>query len=114
MKYKVEIWVSFNYGAWTLSFSKIVELDFAPFYGLIFIESSESNDLLIEVSEGIGRNCQIQYDLNEKAFLVDVRNWWKHAVSDETIDSTIAEFIEFGYVRQDTTDVVALKELMAR
>ena len=43
---------------------------------------------------------------------MDIRNIWRFAISDETIDDELEIFANTGWERMDTTDVDSLKKLM--
>ncbi len=108
---KNEIWVSFNYGAWSLVFSKTIDLPFTPFLGLGLIINDEKE---YEVKFENNDYCKtlISYNLEKNQFEINVRNVWKRPVSDETIDYVIEMFSDWE--RHDQTNVVVLKELMSR
>jgi hypothetical protein len=46
--------------------------------------------------------------------LVDVRNVWKRPVDNEVIDETIEVFKNTGWKREDSTNIIELKELMKK
>lgn len=112
MSYKTELWVSFNYGAYSFRFLKTIELDFAPFYGLTLFEQKDGYDHEVEIKSNEYCESRIAYAPNTKSFVIEVKNWWKNPVTDDTIDYTLSEFRRFGYKREDTTDALALKRLM--
>lgn len=112
---KTDIWVSFNYGGWTISFSKVIELPFAPFVGMWISEDTEDGDEnTIQLYQHQYCETIICYYPRTKMFEVNVRNLWSRPVSDETIDEEIARFTRFGWTRNDRTNIKELKELMAR
>lgn len=110
-KYKVEFWVSFVYGCWNLSFTREIELPFTPFFDLVVQFPGECEET-VELNNNEYCRTTIVYDLQQQKFVIDVRNYWKRTVSDETIDSTLTQFS--GWERNDNTDIVKLKELMSR
>ena len=110
MKVKTEVWVIFAYGGWDLSFSKKFVFDFVPFAGM----SLDDKDVTVDFETNDYCRTIISYDVRKKLFVVDVRNVWKNPVSDDTIDYEISTFKDAGWKRRDTTDVIALKELMKR
>lgn len=116
MTYNIEFAVSFNYGAHQLFFSKIIKLPFAPFYGLIINDHTEDGNVENDIELVTNNYCNttINYELLYDAFFVSVRNVWKWPVSPDTIDSTIDAFLKTNWKRDDTTDLIQLKELMKR
>lgn len=108
---KNNIWVSFNYGGWSLVFSKTIELPFAPFFGLGIITNDEKEH---EVKLENNDYCRtvISWNLDKQQFEINVRHIWRNPVSDETVDSTLLEFSDWK--RHDITDIQDLKDLMAR
>lgn len=115
MNNKTNIWVSFNYGGWMISFAKTFELPFAPYYDLQISDGAdEENENYITLGNNEYCSTIIGYDYTEKSFYIHVRNVWRRAVRDEVVDSTINRFIQAGWVRMDSENIVALKELMHR
>lgn len=111
---KTEIWVTFNYGGWTLSFSKTFELPFVPFVGLHLDDSDDEDEHIVELAENEYCTTYIGYNVKKKMFEVNVRNHWKRPVTDETIDSKLTDFKKNGWSRRDSTNIAELKELMLR
>lgn len=112
---KTQVWVTFNYGGWYLAFSKVFELGFTPFPGLVlFDDSVDGHEHQVEFVDNDYTTTMIHYKVSDKSFLVDVRNVWKHPVTEETIDYEIENYARFGWIREDRTDIPALKELMNR
>lgn len=105
--YKVEIWENYNYGGWTLSFMKEIELPFAPFHGLV-INEQEDHDIEFATHEYC--TTRIDWSLENQKFSVDVRHVWKRPVTNETVDDIIE--IHNSWTRTDNTDVDELKKLM--
>lgn len=102
----VDIWLSFNYGGWSLQFSKAVDLPFTPFYGMwLTIDDNQiqfdTNDFKLTI---------INYDLSTGGFEINLREYWKRPVSDETIDDIIETYKDWE--RQDNTNIKELKALM--
>lgn len=112
---KTEIWVTFNYGAWVISFKKRFDLPFTPVLGIqIYDEVGEyENTISLENVDGFC-STTIQYLTKEKSFLVDVRNFWKHPVTANVIDTEIEIFTNTGWERVDDTNIDDLKNLMKR
>lgn len=112
---KTEIWVTFNYGGWTIAFSKTFELPFIPFIGLHIDDAeADGDEHIIELAENDYCHTYIGYNVKKKMFDVTVRNSWKRPVSDETIDDKIIYFKKHGWERMDSTNIAELKELMKR
>jgi len=109
-----DLWVSFNYGGWTISFSKKFNLPFPPFYGLSIDDSTEDYENDIELATHDYCSTLISYSIQKEEFSVDVRNVWRDPVSDETIDDILKTFTNTEWERHDTTDIDSLKELMSR
>jgi hypothetical protein len=111
---KTEVWVSFNYGGWSLIFLKEFDLPFTPFYGMSLLDELDysENDIRFVTND----YCEtiITYNAKHKKFVVDVHNRWKWAVTDETIDDTLKQFLNTNWERKDRTDISELKELMNR
>lgn len=112
MKYKVEIWVSHNYGGWTIQYAKQFELPFPPFYGMWITESNEKHENSIRLDTNGYQLTIINYDVNENKFDITIREYWKQPVSDETIDEVIETFSDLGWTRKDYTNIKELKDLM--
>jgi hypothetical protein len=108
---KTEIWVSFNYGGWSVYFSRTFELSFIPFIGLRLIFDDE-NEYDIKLDESDYCHTDIAYSLESNQFEIDVRHSWKHPVREDVIDETIERFK--SWERKDSTDLNKLKELMLR
>lgn len=111
---KIDIWVSFNYGGWMLSFSKTIELPFVPFYGLQLIENDDEHENIIKIETTEFQEALIYYYVGSDQIEINVRERWKRPVSDETIDETIEIYNHFKWIRHDTTNVDELKALMKR
>lgn len=108
---KTGIWTSFNYGAWNLSFYKLVNLPFTPFLGLnIIVDNKKEHIIKLENND----YCKtvISYNLEEDQFEIDVRNTWKYPVTDDEIGSVLVQFSDWE--RMDFTNIPSLKELMSR
>lgn len=112
---KTEIWVTHSYGAHKIIFKKDFDLPFVPFLGLRIIDSKNDEEVIIELSNNKQSwHTLIDYNIKGKFFVVDFRIYWKHPVTDETIDYIIKNFTKLGWERKDTTDIQELKELMKR
>ena len=111
---KTEIWISFNYGAWSLIFSKNFELPFTPFYGLYLLDTVDDNENEIHFDKNDYCDTSIEFDVLENSFLVNIRNVWKHPVRDDVVDDIISLFSNTKWKREDRTDIKELKELMNR
>ena len=46
---KTQVHMSFNYGAWHLSFKKIFDLEFAPFYNLDLMDLNDDYENIIHI-----------------------------------------------------------------
>jgi hypothetical protein len=113
-KHRVEVWVSYNYGGWHLSFSKSFDLPFTPFPGLILIDKYKNEENEIRMENHSYCTTTILYDIRKDAFLVDVRNVWKRPVDEEVIDEALEIFKKTGWTRMDSAKIPELKELMKR
>jgi len=111
---KTGVWVSYNYGGWSLIFSKEFDLPFTPFYEMSLLDNGDGWENNVSCDNNDYRRTIIQYDIDKACFTVDVRNVWKRPVSEETIDRTISCFVEGNWKRKDTTCIKQLKELMSR
>ena len=112
----IEIEVSFNYGGYTICFSKCIELSFVPFFGLELsekINDEEENSVKLVNND----NCVtiIDYNITEDKFYIYVRNnWTRFGVSDEYLDEIIDNFLKSNWIREDNTNISDLKELMLK
>jgi hypothetical protein len=106
---KTEIWVSFNYGGWSLVYSKIIELPFPPFIGLDIIFNDEKG-YSVTLNDNDYCSTIISYNLEKQQFEIDVRNVWKQPVTDETVDMVIEEYSDWE--KRHSTNIDDLKELM--
>ena len=108
---KTEICVSYNYGGWSLVYSKTIELPFAPFFGLgILINEEKEHYVRLKNNECC--STIINYNLEKQQFEINVRNVWRNPVTDETIDDVIERFSDWE--KQHSTNISDLKELMLR
>lgn len=114
MKYKVEIWISFNYGAQSLVFSKTMILPFIPFFGLWITEKQNGVENVIKLENDDYTTSIIDYNVNEDLVYINCRNFWKYQVSDETIDNTLEAYLKTDWERNDSTDINVLKSLMKK
>ena len=108
---KTEIWVSFNYGGWSLVYSKIIELPFTPFIGLDIIFNDEK-EYSVTLNDNAYCSTIISYNLEKQQFEIDVRNAWKQPVTNETVDYVIDQFSDWE--KRHNTNIDDLKELMLR
>lgn len=108
---KTDIWVSFNYGGWSLTFKRRFYLPFVPFYnmGLCF-DSEKEYSIRLENNEYL--TTHIDYSIDKANFCVFIDECWKQPVSDETIDDVLNMYS--SWQRIDNTDDKELKELMKR
>ena len=113
---KVQVWVSYNYGAYSLKFVKDFDLPFAPFYNMVLFDTSDNftdeNDIRLVNNDYCDTN--IIWYATDEFFEVDVRNIWKHPVTDSTIDDIIKKFFATKWDREDTEDIAKLKQLMKK
>lgn len=115
MKYKTEIWISYNYGGWSLIYSKVFDLPFVPFFGLgLIFDDANEYEIKLENSDSFFSLSitNISYNIEKEQFEVDIRNVWKKTVSDDTIDSVIKKFS--NWEKRHNTDIDSLKNLMKR
>ena len=105
---KTEIWVSYNYGGWSLVYSKNIDLPFQPFFGLEIIFNDEK-EYSVKLNNG---NTSISYNLEKQQFEINVRNVWKQPVTNETIDYVIEQFSDWE--KRHNVNTYDLKELMLR
>jgi hypothetical protein len=108
---KTEIWVSFNYGGWSLVYSKIIELSFTPFIGLEIIFNDEK-EYSVTLNDNAYCSTIISYNLEKQQFEINVRNVWKQPVSNDTVDDVIEQFSDWE--KRHSTNINDLKELMLR
>jgi hypothetical protein len=108
---KVEIYTSYNYGVWNLSYRKTFDLPFVPFIGLRLCFDSK-NDYYVNLDNNNFCRTMIDFDVESQTFVVDVRNVWKNPVSDESIDCVVEQFSSWDSTH--TTKIDELKELMQR
>jgi len=113
-KHRVEIWVNYYYGGIHLSFSKSFDLPFVPFVGLVLVDKYKDDENEIRLEEHSYCHTTIIYDIREDSFLVDVRNVWKRPVDEEVIDEALEIFKNTGWKREDSTNIIELKELMKK
>lgn len=111
---KTVIYISFNYGAYSINFSKDFNFPFMPFENLSILDSNGNEEYLIELKSNDYCDVIFQYDINHDYFSIDVRNIWKWPVSNECIDETIEALEALNWKREDRTDINTLKELMSR
>lgn len=109
--HKVEFFVSFNYFGHSLSYSKLFELPFIPFYGLI-MDFDDDICHTVELVNNDYTKTRIYYNIKDEQFVVDVSTYWKRPVSDDTIDHVLKEYKDWECLRD--TNIVMLKELMNR
>lgn len=112
--HKTDIWVTHSYGYYEIRFSKVFDLPFAPFIGLIVTDSTDDNAVDVELVNNDYTTTRIYYHANKKEFEVNVRCPWRNPVTDEAIDHTINSFTLAGWQRQDQTNIAELKALMNR
>ena len=111
---KVIINVSYIYGAKKLSFIKMYQLNFVPFYNLEILDSfddgfEENVVALVNTDSCITR---ILYNYSSNEFEIYINNIWRHQISDDTIDDIIFKFEKIDWKRTDNTNIETLKELM--
>lgn len=114
MKYNTDIWISFNYGGWSIRFSKEFDLPFVPFIGMSLMDKINGKENQIEFANHDYCKTDICYEHTDNKFIISVRNAWKRPVSDETIDDIIEIFTDTEWIREDNTDIKDLKNLMLR
>jgi hypothetical protein len=104
-----EIWVSFNYGGWSLVFSKYYELPFTPFFGLGIIINNKK-EYIIKLENDNYCSTDISWNIEKQQFDINVRNIWRHPVTNDTIDYELEIFSDWK--RHDNTNIQDFKELM--
>jgi hypothetical protein len=109
---KTEIWVSFNYGGWSLVFSKEFDFPFTPFLGLRILDEKGDFENMIELANNDYCRTIIDYKVKDNCFIVDIGNIWKYEIAEDVLDDTIKCFTNTDWIRKDTTNVDDLKELM--
>jgi hypothetical protein len=105
---EVKFYRTYAYGGWELRFQKFIQLPFPPFYGLGILEEEED---FTELKNSDYQKTIIYYDTRTQETKVDIRFFWRKAVSEDTIDEVL-NLVENGWERIDTTNVDKLKELM--
>lgn len=114
MIYKIDFWVSYYYGAYTLRFRKEIEMPCAPFFGMWIIEEDEDTDTHYELVNNDYTQTLICYNLKSGQFEINVRNSWTRGVDSDYLDSTIETHDRFRWEREDSTNIEELKNLMDR
>lgn len=112
--YSTDVWVSFNYGGWSIIFSKEFDLPFVPFHSMTLFDETNEYENNVDFYTNESTYTTIMYRHPKNSFVVDVNNTWKFPVDSETIDETIKIFTDTEWTRQDTTDLTALKDLMLK
>ena len=112
MIYHIIINITYNYNSKHLSFSKMFELPFVPFYNMWLIDEKDGvkNEIKIENNRFV--NSIIEYEMNRRTFNIYIRENWKYPVSDETIDDILDKFKKTEWNREDNTDIIKMKQLM--
>lgn len=113
-QFKTEVWVSFNYGTWSLDFHKSFIFPFAPFYDMDIDEETPETENTTSLKNNDYSTTVISYNADKAEFSINIRNIWKKPVSDDTIDITLEQYQLTGWERIDKTDISALKLLMER
>lgn len=114
MKYKTTIYSSYSFGAWKYSFKKEFQLDFAPFFGLNFLDESDEYEISLRIENHQYQRADICYSTKENEFYVDVEYRLRENTSDETIDSHLELYKKAGWIRNDNSDINIIKELLKR
>ena len=112
---KTAVWVSYNYGGWSLVFKKDFTLPFTPFFGMSIFEKNDSgveNDIRFDTNDYC--KTTIQYKSKDNSFYLEARNVWKYPVMDGVIDEIIDTFNKMKWERIDRTNIDNLKKLMSR
>lgn len=112
--HKTDIWVTHSYGHFEIRFSKVFDLPCAPFIGLIVADSTDDNELDVELFNNDYTSTRIYYHASKAEFEVNVRQHWRNPVIDEAVDHVINSFTRSGWQRQDHYDISELKEQMKR
>jgi len=106
---KTEIQVSYNYKGKSLAYSKVIELPFAPFFGLGIIINDENETKINLENNGYCRTI-IDFNLEKQQFEINVRHFWSHPVSDNAIDCVFEDFADWD--KKHDINIDSLKELM--
>lgn len=110
---KIYLKVKYSYHSYYISFIKMIELDFAPYYDLILFEEFDSESQnIIKLTNNEYQKCNIYYNIQHKYFDIYVENYWKQPVTNETIDDIIQNFNKGDWQRTDNINIEQLKELM--
>ena len=109
---KTIIWASYDYGAYSICYQKIILLPFTPFYGLVIDDETKGVEIGLELRPEI---TTIHYDIIDKVFSVFYREIWRVgiAINPDVIDKIIKDFTKAGWecVKNDSE---IMKELMGK
>jgi hypothetical protein len=112
MEYRTEIWVSYNYGGWSIVYSKVFDLPFVPFYGVgIIFDDKKEYKIILENNDFC--TTIISYNIEKNQFDVNIRYDWKYPTSNETIDFLTFKFSEWKK-QYNSTDIDELKKIMKK
>lgn len=115
---KVDVWVTYHYGAQNLSFRKRFNMPFAPFFGMEIFEQINGSDNTVRLEEYempyYGCRTVIQFRPKSGTYYVEVRNVWKKAPPLGRIDEILEIFEDTYWERKDDVDIDQLKSLMER
>lgn len=109
---EVKVNVTFNYGGWTLWFSKVIDFSVTPFIGMWIDDSNEEVENYFELANNNYCTTMISYKTDINSLSIDVRNSWGKGTSIENVDETIERFIQTGWEREDSTNEKSMKDVM--
>lgn len=84
--YNTKVYVSYNYGAWSLIFKRHIMLSFPPFHGLGLIFD---NDIEFKIDNDGYTRSTISYDVEKDQFIVDIKNKWSNNLTKGQLDCTL-------------------------
>lgn len=101
---KTSIWVTYSYGAHSLSYNKTIDLPFVPFIGLTIITNDDKEySVTLENGDDGGKNTRIAYNLEKQEFEIDVTVSWKFPPSRGTIMGIADRFSDWD--KNNNTDI---------
>lgn len=101
---------------YSLTFEKDFDLPFAPFLGMTVIDSWDDGEgeTEIELVNDTGITTKIYYQAKEQYFYINYRRYFRYPMSETDIDELLESFSKSGWTRFDSTDIVKLKDIMAK
>lgn len=110
---KVKILYNYNYYSYSIQFEKCFELDFYPFLGLTIIDENISgNVFVIELINNEYKRVNINYNMFEKEYYIEVNYTYNPYVSDESIDDNIdlMEKLNWKKIKDDSESIKKLSK----